>query len=377
MKINVFNIFLSRLGGGIFFVIEELYKKNNTDIVFWGYRDNYSETDSKRLNGKIHTFYKKNFFYFSKSHRDKVAEHLKKSQQEFNIFHLHSLWTFQSLIFMGLKGNIKRVISTHGMLDVWALNNNKIKKKIALFLFEKRNLTKCDCIHALCFEEYNSVRKIVKNTPIAIIPNGVTIPEDFVKKTENTGESKKLLFFGRLHPKKGLLNLIDAWGKSNHDNWELIICGPDENNFKRKLEKKVDTLNVKNISIVDGKYGEEKVRIFKEASAFILPSFSEGLPMSVLEAWSFKLPALITKECNLHDSLKNQIAIEISTSVDGIVNGISTLAKKTDEDLLELGEKSYDYVKSNFSWDIVRNQMKDLYKWLNSEIDKPDFVHEK
>jgi glycosyltransferase involved in cell wall biosynthesis len=375
MKIHIINLFLSRNGGGIFTVVNELYNSKifkktvfKDNLYFWGYNDKYSEIDTKELNGISRTFKKTNKFLFSL----KFKRELKANISENSIIHLHSLWMYPSVLLLNLN-KTKKVISTHGMLDAWALNNSKTKKRISLFLFERKNLNSADCIHALCKQEYNDIRKIAPKVPIAIIPNGINLP---IESAINPERNKTLLFLGRVHPKKGLENLIDAWFQLNNNEWKLIIVGPDENDYKEKIKQKIILLNLEgSISLLDSKYGVEKDELFRTVSAFILPSFSEGLPMVILEAWSYKVPVIMTKECNLEIGFEKNAAIEINTSIDSIKLGIEKVINLSEDQLVEIGQAGYDLVKNNYTWDEVGIKMNLVYKWVNKEIEKPSFIN--
>jgi poly(glycerol-phosphate) alpha-glucosyltransferase len=375
MKIHIINLSLSRKGGGIFTVINELYNsktfkktvfKNN--LIFWGYKDEYSEIDTKTLNGISRTFKKTNKFLFSL----KFKRELKANISANSIVHLHSLWMYPSVLFLNLS-KAKKVISTHGMLDSWALNNSKTKKKIALLLFERKNLNSADCIHALCEQEYHDIRKIAPKVPIAIIPNGINLPTEFAI---NPKRIKTLLFLGRVHPKKGLENLIDAWLQLNNSEWKLLIVGPDENDYKEKIKQKIKLLNLEgSISLLDSKYGIEKEELFRTVSAFILPSFSEGLPMVILEAWSYKVPVIMTKECNLEIGFEKNAAIEINTSIESIKLGIEKVINFSEDQLVAIGQAGYDLVKKDYTWDEVGIKMNLVYKWVSKEIETPSFIN--
>lgn len=325
MKVHVINLFISRNGGGVFTVIKELYNSKFSNsffaskLFFYGFKDEYSEQDSILLNGKVFSFIKKNSFFYSKHFKRK----LKTINNKNEIIHLHSLWMYPSLI-LSKTNKIKKIISPHGMLDEWALNNGKLKKKISLFLFEKKNLKTANCIHALCYQEYLDIRKLNTSTPVAIIPNGINLPEEIPLKKRN---KKYILFLARLHPKKGLDNLIEAWTNINTKDWELWIVGPDEGGYEYKIAEKNKKLQLgkKKIIFINGAFGKEKEKIYREATSFILPSFSEGLPMTILEAWSYKLPVLMTKECNLENAFEKDAAFEIKSSIEGIEIGIKNI----------------------------------------------------
>ena len=285
-------------------------------------------------------------------------------------------YTLQLCLKISKKNKIKKIISPHGMLDSWALKNSRFKKIISLMLFERKNLRTADCIHALCEKELQDIKKIVSDVPIAIIPNGVYLPILKNNKLKNN-EVKRLLFLGRIHPKKGLTNLLKAWEEvSKIKKWELVIAGVDENGYESYLKKLSIEKNIyKSVKFVGPVFGKEKENLLLSADAFILPSFSEGLPMSVLEAWSYKLPVIMTPECNLEIGFQKGAAIEIDTTVIGITNGILELLEYDNLELIKKGVIGYELVRKDFTWDIVSEKMEKVYLWLSGLNDKPDFVY--
>ncbi|GGW83489.1 hypothetical protein GCM10008086_09720 [Salegentibacter mishustinae] len=346
-------------------------------MTFWGYKDDYSDIDSEKLPGKKNLFQNKkpiiNKFFYSRQFRKELYNSVNRN----NVIHLHSLWIYTSVLTFKLqhsKGS-KKVISTHGMLDQWALNNGKLKKQIFFSLFEKKNLQSAHCIHALCEEEYLQIRRLIPKVPIAIIPNGVNLPSKSLKTISKTSK-KTLLYLGRIHPKKGLENLIISWASKNDSSWNLVIAGPDEDNHQKLLMKLIRKLNLQSsVKIVGPHFGMQKQLLFKSADAFILPSFSEGLPMSILEAWSYQLPVLMTPECNLKEGFEINAAIYIETNTKSISNGLETLFAMGEDQLLNMGNNGFELVKEKYTWEAVGNKMIGLYDWVCGKIEKPSFVY--
>src|ERR1035437_5313496 len=108
---------------------------------------------------------------------------------------------------------------------------------MANFLYQSPCLNGAACIRATSQMEADNIRLAGYVNPVAIIPNGVEIPEFPLPKIKKTsGQPRRALFLSRIHPKKGLLNLVKAWAeiqKSEIRNqklsdWELVIAGPDE-----------------------------------------------------------------------------------------------------------------------------------------------------
>jgi glycosyltransferase involved in cell wall biosynthesis len=119
-------------------------------------------------------------------------------------------------------------------------------------------------------------------------------------------EAKVLLYLGRLHLKKGLANLLQAWsevrraGGEAAQNWYLVIAGWDQDGHQASLEAITLQRNIGDtVHFIGPQFGLDKDAAFRSSDAFVLPSLSEGMPLAVLEAWAHGLPVLMTPHCNL------------------------------------------------------------------------------
>ncbi len=297
---------------------------------------------------------------------------------EFDIVHTHGLWMYPSVVSLLLSMHNKRpyIMSVHGMLDPWALKNSRLAKKVLGALYENKHLKKATCVHALCEPEKQAIRKYGLTNPICTIPNGVSIPDNKAISLppwqEQTVNGRKvLLFLGRIHPKKGLVNLINAWSlllrQSSREakEWILAIAGWDQLDHEAVIKRLVKDLEVDNSVLFLGpQFGEKKLAAYRNANAFILPSLSEGLPMTVLEAWANGLPVLMTKECNLPEGFCANAAIQIGTDIAGIGSGLQQLVSMHEDELCHLKENALRLVKENFSWQRIASDMKSVYEWM-------------
>jgi poly(glycerol-phosphate) alpha-glucosyltransferase len=199
---------------------------------------------------------------------------------------------------------------------------------------------------------------------VALIPHAVEHPELEPRNTK-AGDRKKLLFLGRIHPKKGLSELLKAWAKAQSQkpealsNWELLIAGWDDGGHEAGLRE----LAGDSVEFVGSKYGEEKERLLREVDAFVLPSFSEGLPMSVLEAWSFGLPAVMTDFCNLPAGFAAEAAIRVEPDTDSIFQGLEKLAAMPEGERADMGIRGRNLVEEKFTWPKVAKEMRQVYEW--------------
>lgn len=356
-------------------------------------------------------------------------------QGDFDIVHTHGLWQWPSAATHGWHRRTGRpyLVSPHGMLDPWAIANSKWKKRIAGLWYETAHLRDAACLHALCQAEAGAFRSYGLKNPICVIPNGVDLPEIGDRRSETGDQRKTLLFLGRLHPKKGLVNALRAWkGISDQRSeaggqgeWRFVIAGWDQGGHRAELEQLcrdigfsvagvsveeflagvlhdpraplgkpapgIDTplqaTSVRNESVMPSPtsdlrplisdscplpsviftgpaFGQAKDALLRSASAFILPSFSEGLPMSVLEAWAYQLPVLMTDHCNLPEGFASDAAIRIGTDAESIAAGMTDLIRSSTSDLRSLGLNGRALVERQFTWPQVAAQMKEVYEWV-------------
>ena len=259
--------------------------------------------------------------------------------------------------------------------------NSAWKKKIIGCFFEYRNLKEANCIHALCQSEYESIRKFGLKNPIAIIPNGINIPNAPIFNRNK--EKKTLLFIGRIHPKKGLkelllgLALLKERKSEFFQIWNIRIAGWSQIGHVEELRRIVVENNLlKNVEFIGSVYGDDKEKELCNANAFILPSFSEGLPMSVLEAWAYKLPVIMTDYCNIPEGFDSNAAIHIEPNPESIAEGVENLFTMDEANLDTIGNNGYALVKNKFSWDNIAKQTIQLYEYLLNGGEKPEFVYD-
>jgi glycosyltransferase involved in cell wall biosynthesis len=362
--------YLTRSAGGIYSSVLELSTRLNkhcdVEVAASGLKDlDYPEDESQwaHVEADVHEQLGPAAFGFSPG----MWHHVLHDSME--LVHLHGLWQFTSLISLWCTKitGTPHVVSPHGMLDEWALNNSRVRKNLALMFYEQKNLQSAFCIHALCESEYKSLRDIGLTVPICVIPNGVSIPD---QSSAELPRSRQILYLGRIHSKKGIFELLDAWklvkeNSSLAKGWTLKIAGWGDGKDISQLEKRISEMEATGgLSFVGPVFDEQKARLFFESSVFILPSKSEGLPMTVLEAWSHSTPVIMTKECNLSVGFEERAALPVTCTVDSIAAGISSLIAMNDEQREEMGENGKNLVVKSFSWEAVVREWVQVYRWI-------------
>jgi poly(glycerol-phosphate) alpha-glucosyltransferase len=251
------------------------------------------------------------------------------------------------------------------MLEQWALERSRWKKQLAWWGWMDTVLRRSAMLHALCEEERASLRRLLPRAGTIVIPNGVDLPS----RAEIEGaRDRTVVFLGRLHPKKGLIELIQGWASSSvarNGGWNLVIAGWDDGGHEATLRDLVKARGlVSQVTFAGPVYGEAKKDLLRRAGAFVLTSFSEGLPMAVLEAWSYGVPVLMTDECHLSEGFADGAAVRVDPEPRRIAEGLDCLLGLSDQDRVVMGLRGRQLVEQRFNWLVIGRQMADMYDGL-------------
>jgi glycosyltransferase involved in cell wall biosynthesis len=273
----------------------------------------------------------------------------------------HGLWQFPTRWGHYLKSlGFKWIYVPQGMLEPWPLRQKWLKKKIYFAIAERRMASKADLIRAVSKPELGNLRKFFPGSPIEFIPNGVQVPITFSVPEKQTGITN-YLFLSRLHHKKNILALAEAWLNSSlNDRKEtmLLIAGPDQGELEKLQVLVKGSSNIRYLGTVSGK---DKIELFHKASFFVLPSFSEGLPSALLESMGSGLIPIISPGCNLPEVFTNGLGIEISTDVDSIKRGLEKSSELGKEECDQLSRENFQFIQKFFSVEAITAMQMHLY----------------
>jgi poly(glycerol-phosphate) alpha-glucosyltransferase len=362
---------VSRKAGGLFQSVRGLAKavaSTNANVQVFGIRDEESAVDLQEWRPLSVQTFRPRLRAWGYSNELVPA----MLDADLDILSVHGLWKYCSVAAQRWHRQTGRpyVVHPHGMLEPWAVRNAMWKKRIAAFLYENQHLRGAACLRALSEAEAQSIRSYGLHNPICVIPNGVDLPDlrESNAKTESTNR-KTLLYLGRLHPKKNISNLIRAWNetfnsqRSSGDRWVLAIAGWDQGGYESEL-KRLAAGTGTSVLFLGPQFGADKSECYRACDAFILPSLSEGLPMAVLEAWSYAKPVLMTADCNLPEGFSAKAAIRIGSSSDEISAGLKQMIEMSGEDRAAMGTRGRTLVATNFSWPRIGEEMRAVYEWL-------------
>ncbi|MER9558820.1 glycosyltransferase [Mesorhizobium sp. M0323] len=370
MKVALVTSWLSSAGGGVSTVVEALSR----ELVALGVEARVFGLSDKawRAGGHLHwDGAPATAFDISGPDAFGYARKMLDSLIEWSpdVTHIHGMWMYPSVAVSKWANAAQRpyIVSPHGMLDSWAIGNSYWKKRIALGLFQRRHLKRASAIHALCEQEAKSISSLGYCGNIETIPNGVhvQIDEALSQGPFPQSDKKTLLYLGRIHPKKNIAELLFALADPEvidlFNEWQFVVAGWDQLNYTSSLKDLSKSLNIADFVKFSGPvYAEAKRGALKQATAFVLPSLSEGLPMTILEAWSFGLPVLMTDECNLPKGFSRGAAHRLSLG-PSMKDDLKTFLRMTESEMRLMGASGKDLVLTEFQWPTIAGKFQSLY----------------
>ena len=294
------------------------------------------------------------------------------------VIHDNGVWLPYSgeLLEIAQKTEAKMITTTHGMLEPWAMGYGRIRKNIAWNLYQKKRLMKNDLLHATSWEEKQNLRNLGLSLPITVIPNGTEIPDlNELPRSSGSGK-KKVLFLSRIHPKKGLINLVQAIDLIKPENWEVHIAGYDEGGHQEVVREAVNQASLNDYFKFLGPIDDQKKwQLYRSVDLFILPSYSENFGMVVAEALAAEIPVITTKGTPWRDLVDYNCGWWVEPSVPELVKSLREAFSLDGAELKKMGINGRKLVERNYSWSSIAEKMGEVYSWmLCNQEETPDSI---
>lgn len=305
---------------------------------------------------------------------DFLPKPYKRSDLEyyFNLHHFdflqgESMWIPLShdILRIAKKNHIPYTFVPRGSLEPWSLKQKQLKKKLAMMLYQKKDIQDAACIIATADMERDNLRKLGFTNPIAVIPNGIDISEYPCRNDEDKKNIKKqILFLSRIHPKKGIELLVDAWKEiyTEFPDWRVVVAGNGDEGYISKLKGLITERKLNgSMKIIPPLFGQDKFNLYKESSLFILPTYSENFGMVIAEALACGVPAITTKNAPWEILQKKNIGWWIDLSVDNIKLTLKQAMSTNADTLYTMGQKGSKVVYENYYYINTAKRVYDVY----------------
>jgi poly(glycerol-phosphate) alpha-glucosyltransferase len=368
LKIGLLTPAASRLGGGVSSAVcllaNSLKATGAVEPIVFSTDDQFLDED-RHLFGEIEIVARPQYGPRSFGFSPSLGRAIRS--RDVDILHLHGIWTHTSVIGLSWAMHTGKpyIVSPHGMLEPWILSRGRMKKRLARITYETRSLARANVAHALTEAEKDNILAFAPGASIRTIANGITVDRASSARKRN-GHNPFLLYLGRLHPKKNLEGLLEGWTRvgsaARTAGYRLVIAGYGEAEYVDALSRMIEVANRSApVEFAGPAYGEKKLRLMSEADYLVLPSFSEGLPMVVLEAWSHGTPSIMTESCNLPQGFERGAALRIGVTPPEIETVLRDAILSNDAVWSERSRRASNLVVEEFGADAIARRWIDLY----------------
>ena len=282
-----------------------------------------------------------------------------------DIVHDNGIWLphNHSLARLAAQRNLPRIVSVRGMLEPWALAHKRMKKKLAWLAYQKRDLNRAAALHATADSEAEVIANLGLLPKVVVLPNGVDIPAAAADHTRAPNQPRTAWFLSRIHPKKGLDILIDAWNAVRPRGWRLRIAGPGAPGYCDEVARRIARAGLERQVALEGPlYGADKTRAFTSADAFLLPSHSENFGIVVAEALAHGVPVLTTTATPWQALESEHCGWWVSPTSAAIARGLAEVVAASDETRKAMGMRGRALVKRQFAWRAIAKNMRASYE---------------
>lgn len=287
------------------------------------------------------------------------------------VLHIHGLWLKeqQRAAVWARKNHVPVVWSTHGMTSPWAIRNKWWKKIPAWWIYQRRNLRGAALLHVTSELERTWNRALGLKNPQIIAPLGTSLKFKVQSSKSRMSEGRPftVLFVGRIHPVKGLMNLVRAAAilnptiqQSNNPTILFRLVGPDECGYRAELQAECDRLGT-SVVFVGEKHGEELEREYEDCDVLVLPSFTENFGGVVVDALAHGKPVIASRATPWECLDASRCGWWVENSPESLAKTIAAAAKLPWEEQDRMGERGRRLVEENYTWEAVARKMAEAY----------------
>ena len=294
------------------------------------------------------------------------------AQLQPDVVHMHGVWEplLPAIAAAARRRRIPYIVRPAGMLDIWSLRQRAWKKRLALALVHGRMLRHAAFIHALNRDEASALELLKLPTPVRVIPNGVFLseieplpaPGSFHARHPELRGQPYILFLSRLHFKKGLDYLADAFSllAPRHPEVRLVVAGPDDG-YQAEFARQVAAKGLSDrVHIVGGLYGDEKIPAIVDAACFCLPSRQEGFSVAITEALACGTPVVVSKDCHFPEVAEVGAGSVVPLEPTAIAAALEQIL--TDPALRQrMSRAAAALIRARFTWPVIAQSCIDGY----------------
>ena len=301
-----------------------------------------------------------------------LAQWLWNHLDDYDLVHVHALFSMPCTLTMVLARlkNIPYLVSPHGLLCHWSLQQSAQRKAMYLCLIEHANLNHSAGLHLNSQLEQRELEAVHLTAPSFVLSHGLHPAELIPDARQKLRTMLKLapdepiiLFLSRLHPKKGLDLLIAALLQLRHHRFTFVIAGSGDPSYEAEIDRLLQDHKLSDRTFRVGFVeGEKKNICLQGADLFVLTSHSENFGVVVLEALASRLPVVLTPGVALSDLINTHRLGEVAELNEGTIAKSIEYLLHNPELRASIGEQARPLVLERYTWKAIGAQLGDRYK---------------
>ncbi|WP_414568107.1 glycosyltransferase [Nostoc sp. CCY 9925] len=313
-----------------------------------------------------------------------LTQWLWQNISQYELLHIHALFSYPSTIAMAIARikNVPYIVTPHGLLCEWSLQQSTRKKQTYLRLIEQANLDSSQTIHFTSEKEQQEVSLLGLHKPNFVLPLGISLPSKIsdarqrLRQQFNIPQDEPvILFLSRLHYKKGLEYLIPALSKLTHHRFTFILAGNGTPDYEAQIESLLVKSGLRDRTLVVGFVeGQTKDILMQGSDLFVLTSHSENFAVSVLESLAVGVPVLVTPGVALASVVKqNQLGYVPDLDIAAIAQALEHYFNNT-QTAQKMGERARQLISEKYTLEKTALQMQQIYQTVLQKEFLPTFL---
>ncbi|MEM1297699.1 MAG: glycosyltransferase [Pseudomonadota bacterium] len=296
-----------------------------------------------------------------------MARALAGAAADADLMHNHSIWLWPNVY----PGQVSRDTNTplvsgpRGALAPANLAHGRLKKRIFWNLFQHVTYDQTSLLHATGEHEYRDLRAYGLRQPVAVVPNGIDVPEMVPEVAPS--DTRVLLYLARVHPLKGLPLLLEVWRDLPADaraGWEFHIAGPSTDGHAEELQAFCRAHDLTDARFLGPLYGDDKWRAYAGADIHVHPTKHENFGVVIAEALASGTPVITTKGTPWEGVHDKDCGWWVERTHAALTSALTDAMARPRTVLTEMGARGRAWMTHEFGWDGLASQMLAAYEWV-------------
>jgi glycosyltransferase involved in cell wall biosynthesis len=307
-----------------------------------------------------------------------LASWLNSNVKQYDAVHIHAVFNHACVAAARAcqKQGIPYVIRPLGTLVPWSMQQNPLRKKLFWQFVGRKMLDRASVVHYTAQGELSATEPSLNLSRGRVIPLGLEVDDACSERLPvpsiigDATNNPYVLMLSRLHAKKGLDVLIDAFlnltEKASYSHWRLLVAGDGDASYVNRLQVKVASRNAEEKVVFVGWLADcEKEAVLDHAALLALPSYQENFGLCVFEALAHEVPVLVSPQVNLSEDIKAASAGWVSEVDSSALEACLAQALGDKHERVRRGKAGKEFSRK-FRWSKIAEDLEQLYSTITS-----------